>query len=372
VSGDTVPQTINRLNRAAVIEMPSDEIEFDFNDFTQASNQMGIYRSYCLGFIGQGPTKTRFRINPNSSTQVAQVPTQASGASNPLTLMRVGQELIGPQQICANFSLIGTDQPVSVNNEGFPHNYSGLLNYKGTGAIYQNLFIQGCPGNWNAPPGETFQLNDYRGTGNIYRDIEVSGWNEAMTRRVGGSPLGTNGSTNTYIEDCWFHDSFVSSLTFAMAGSATTGTATMNPTVRRVTVERNAMHGSGLPGTGFSVVNLEGVGGNITYAYCNFRLSAAPGDPDPDWASAHVSYSSARETSTLTLDHISWSGGYPPYRGALCVKVPNQYAGVTNLASKTPTVIDYAGRTLQPYPIYGYSSAYINIDITKQYVLNLA
>lgn len=371
VAGDTVQQTLARLNDWKVIEMPSDEILFEFSDFTMASANFGLFRSYCLGFIGQGRNGTRFRIKPNSSTQVAKVPVQTTGQSNPLTFARVGQSGVNYQQIVANLSMIGTDQPPSANNGGKPHDYSGLLNYYGVNSIYQNLFIQGMPGDYNYPPGETFQLNDYKGIGTIYRDIEVSGWNEAGTTRVGGSPFGHNGSVNSYMEDCYFHDSRVSSLTYGMAGSATTGTSSASGTTRRLKIERNANHVEA-SGQGFSCINHEGASGKFLHAYPTLYLGTGVGDATMQWDDSHVTMSSNRENCTMTIDHVAWKGGYTLYNGAFVVKMPKNYNGIANSQTTPPVVIDSQGRTLAPYVITAAPKSLLPIDITKQYILNQA
>jgi hypothetical protein len=369
-TGDTFQQTIARLTSYAVIEFGSDR--YEFSDFTAASATMGFFNSKVIGYAGQGrgSSGTQIAIRPNSSTQVTKVPVQqAAGASNPLTFARIGA---GPsyltQFVVHDLQLIGSNQPPSANNENQPHNYSGLLNYWGRQSIFQSLLIRGMPGNWNSPPGETFQINDYKGINTVYRDIEVDGYNETGDR-VGGSPLGFNNTVGGYIEDCYFHDARVSSLTFSFAGSHTdAAAATQNVETRRVRIVGNANHSS-TSGKGFSCINHEGVAGYVKHYWADVSLATSPGDPAPQWDDAHITLTSSTSNADFLMDHVKWAGGYSRYGGAFIAKMPKTYVGAPSTQTKPPVVTDVQGRSLAPRYITTAPSAPLNIDITREYVL---
>jgi hypothetical protein len=370
-AGDTFAQTVSRMSTYAVLEFGSDRYEFD--DFS-ILGQFGFFRSFVTGLAGQGrgSNGTQIAMRPNTSTQVAKVPVQqAAGASNPLTFARVGMEPASgrtSQWLVHDLQLIGSNQPPSPNNNNQPHDYSGILNYYGRQSIYQSVLVKGMPGDYNAPPGETFQINDYKGINTIYRDVEVDGYNETGDR-VGGSPLGFNNTVGGYIEDCYFHDSRVSSLTFSFSGSHTNAAAaTRDVQTRRVKIERNANHRDA-SGQGFSCINHEGVLGSVLHAYSDLSLGTAPGDPAMQWDDAHITMYSSTGDIPFTMDHVKWAGGYSYYGGCFIAKMPKTYVGTPNTQVTPPTVIDRAGRKLTPRVISRAPSSLLSIDPTKEFIL---
>lgn len=375
-SGDSVSQALARLNTYAVVLLPNGFDE-EFSDFAFASN-FGIFNRYLMGIGGSSPTQARIRLKPLSSTKASSVPPQGDPSvltTNSLYLARFGQVGEGTSSATPEayrhtylygFTLEGTDQQINVNSGNRPHNYGGVMNYLSNGSIWQNMkFVAPSYGHWGWQPGETFGINDYKGNGNIYRRIEVDGRNAAGVLR-GASPLGGNASQNITLEDCYFHDSYVSGLTWSFTGDvSSTGSATNGVTTRRVKVERNGNH-SFTTGQTFTGFNHENVLGAVRHYNPNISTLDTR-----SWAANHMVFNNVLiDNTNIRVEEPVVSGGWPAYKGAFTVSFPGGLGGMTNKQATAPVVIRN-GVTLAPYHVYSNpgTTPLANLNPATQYVI---
>jgi len=164
---------------------------FEFVDFADArSNNYGFgayFQPQVGGLRASGVDQTIFQMRPNSSTRASEIPAQSTGATNNLSLIRIGGSgSIVRSPILSDFTLLGTEQG---------HLYNGLLLYYATNAQIMRVKIKHIPGNASSQPGETFGGNDYRSTGSKYSFMEFDG------DGVGASGFGGNLGSNLLITD---------------------------------------------------------------------------------------------------------------------------------------------------------------------------
>jgi hypothetical protein len=333
-SGDTVGDAFNRMTTRAAVELPVDFDE-EIVDFKFATGTYGIWSNKCLGIIGPGKMggvyRARMGLRPNSSTQIDKAFAQSQGGTIQLYLARVGGLAAGErtQTVMRGFEIYGTDQAVSAANENQPHSYNGMINYNGMNTVWEDLLLRGvAPGYWNSPPGETFSLNGYKDYGSVFRNIEVDGRNPAG-RRTSGSPLGGNNSDHMLVEDCYFHDSYVSGLTWSFTGRFDVGASqSKNITTRRVFVENNANHllQAGKRFTGF---NHENVGGYVRHYSPRIKMTQMT-----EWNQSHMAFNMFNmpseglvDNQDIEIHNPNWGGqSFSKYNGMFTVNIDKYYA----------------------------------------------
>lgn len=210
MAGDDLQQKIN----AASATKPSDQMVrltfppgvFEFADFAQLGNS-GLFIPPNVSIYGSGPGAggTVFRMTPGSSTRAASVPVTGSGLTNPLQYIQVrsaagsagGQTPLNGLEY-KNFSVLCTEQG---------HLYNGLRLQNTTGALVEDVYVEGCPGGSASPPGETFGVNVYLGSGATLRRVEVDGrrTRQGGTESIASSPIGINNHNGFVFEDCYVH-----------------------------------------------------------------------------------------------------------------------------------------------------------------------
>lgn len=311
-----------------------------------------------------------YTIAPMSSTKAAAVPS-GNGSTNPFSLLRIGPNgsQSGVQTVIDGLTLTGTTQPWSAANPAKAgHNYHGLTVYWGRKAIIRNsTFIASAWGDANSPPGETFQIMGYRDTDTLISNVEVDG-RTADGARVGGSPMGFNGSTRPVIENSYLHHSLVSSLTFSTAGGTpSTANATSNPTTRRIRIEHNA-NTKMATGYRFTGINHEHVFGDIMHFMPSIQIDWA------EWTASHMFFGTWLSSAKIhiVVDPLSISGGHPNNRGALTLAIPRVFNGRPNQQLLSDVVVRLpTGARLKPYVIGGAQSAPMPISRKTHYVVNV-
>jgi hypothetical protein len=346
VPTETFAQTIVRqtTGRPRIIHVPAglyELIDFDPN------NGYSLIAVDCLGIIGDGEDVTIIQMRENSSTQVAKVPTQVQGGSNPLTLIRLSKDHV----LSMGWTLSGTDQAIDPHT-GKPHLYSGLLNYIGTNSKYADIKITGIPGDWYSPPGETFAFNCYKDTNTEVTRMEVDGfiwkWTSPTTKvkgnRVGGSPNGRNNSINYKEWGCWYHDSYVSGFTSSYAGASNSMAATTKGVFTdHILIDGNANY-TFAAGKTFPGINHENVYGTIRHQSPTIKMASYP-----QWDVAHMVFDSQLGDNTdITILDPVWNGSYSRFGGMFTLKTGINYNGVPNTQGTAPTVI-IGGNVLTPH-----------------------
>lgn len=339
-SGDDLAAVVDRLPSRAVLLLPDGD--FEWSDFNRGSGY-GIYHPNFLGFGGNGRNRTRLRMKPRSSTKASQVPAQSAGGTNQLNLMRVGEGARPTTMF--GMTIDGTDQG---------HLYNGLSVYKATNAVWQDLLLRGVdPGDYSSPPGETFGINSFRTKNFTLRNVEVDG-RRADGTRVSGSPYGGNCCDGDYLEDCYFHDSEVSSVTWSFAGSPTNPDApSRNVTTRNLKVENNANHKMG-SGTRFTGFNHENVMGKIRHYNPTIILDPVA---NSEWLTNHMVFVNVlADNPDIEIYEPTWKNGSPLNRGCFVIKSSKTFIGNTNKQVSSPKVVKN-GRTLEPYILRAYSGS---------------
>jgi hypothetical protein len=354
-TGDSLRTVLTKIQNSLVaagtgaagykqVDLP-DGFDMEFTDFPMATtNKYGLFFDRILGFRSPGWNKARIRLAPMSST----VGSEGTGVR--LADSRTVQPL-GLVPLNYGITWEGTDQPFQTYPQGSgeqgPQLYSGFIQYYGRGAINQACRYRGfSQGNWNSPPGEKFTINDYHGIGNIWRGCEVDGFNVQGKRR-GASPFGGNNANGSILEDCYFHDAYVSGTTWSFAGNyGSSSAASSNPTTRRCRFENNA-NWSNTPGaanfsgvtdiinynTGgkrFGGLNHEEVLGSIRHFSPTFIVA----EGSASWLSCHVSLTNTMVDNGADTWFINptWNSLDPKYNGMFMVGAPTGYAGVANLS----------------------------------------
>lgn len=352
-SGDDLAAVVDRLPGRGVLLLPDGD--FEWSDFTRGSGY-GIYHPNFLGFGGNGRNRTRLRMKQKSSTKASQVPAQSAGGTNQLNLMRVGEGF--RQTTMFGMTIDGTDQG---------HLYNGLSVYKATNAVWEDLLLRGVnPGDWSSPPGETFGVNSFRTVGFTMRNVEIDG-RRADGTRVGGSPYGGNCSDGDYLEDCYFHDSEVSSVTWSFAGSPTNpDSPSRNVKTLRLKVERNANHkmASGKRFTGF---NHENVQGTVLHEYPTIILDPTA---NSEWLTSHMTFVNVlSDNPNITIKEPTWEGGSPLNRGCFVINSPKAFmSGQYQSKQVTAPKVIKNGVQLEPYVLPAYSSSPLPVDPARHYV----
>lgn len=362
-SGDTVVDVIGRMTANAVISLPAGFDE-DITDFSMAG-VYGLYAPYLKGFVGQGQTQARLRMKPNSSTKASLVPAQGNGGTNQFSMIRPGGgSSVSDQTLFYGLTIEGTDQPASANNEGRPHNYHGVQIYYGHGARFEKVLMKGIPGSWNSPPGETFNFAGYKDVDTVVNDCEVDGINSAGSQ-VGGSPFGGNNSVGMVLNDCYFHDSYVSSLTFSIAGSSTTdyNTTSRNITTNRCRIWHNGNHILA-SGKRFTGINHENVQGFVRHNQPDIIV-----DNMTEWTATHMSFGNAiaDNTDIRIIDPV-WHGTGPTRNsGCFTIGYNVNYGSGANLQT-TAAYVELNGVALTPIHTYSNSGT-IAADPAKNYII---
>jgi hypothetical protein len=361
---------LRSLSSRAYVKLP-DGFRGKISNFNSGGTQFGVFAPNCMGMWGNGPNKAVIWMEPNSSTMAANIPVQSGGstttgngidgASNPYTMMRLGPMNSSTNAAVHNygFAMCGTDQPVNSNGE--PHMYSGLMAYMGSGSTDEWLTICGVPGDWNSPPGETFQYAMYRTkTRSWARFVEIDGLNvpgvstggnptdfngTAGGRQV-GSAVGNNGALDIVFEDLYVHDTYIGGPTVSGAGGPD-GTVCQNPTFTRMRSHRNANHGphagQNSGGKTFGGFNIEGTLGTILLDQPDFRMSN-----EQTYQKEHVSIANMLGDATVIINEPRWdsplfgssSGFVSATNGCFIFKIPDSYpfAGQANSQRSTPQV----------------------------------
>ncbi|MHA7277738.1 hypothetical protein ACX80O_14630 [Arthrobacter sp. Hz1] len=170
------------------------------------------------GIVGEG-RDTIIRMKTNTSSFAATVPTQGSGQTNQLYLLRMND---GQDQVLSNFWLQGTEQG---------HLYNGIMvGQSSPGTTVKDILITGVPGDAGTPPGETFGLNWWRGSDSVTRNVEIDGYrwtgntfgSRVKGAIVGASPIGYNNHDRARLYDVFTHDSKVGMPTFWQSNDAQT------------------------------------------------------------------------------------------------------------------------------------------------------
>lgn len=367
-----VSAVLRSMTSRAYVELP-EGFRGKIVDFNSGGTSYGVYAPNCMGMWGRGPEKAVIRIEPMSSTKAGNIPQQTGGstqlgngvdgASNPYTLIRLGPMNSGTDAAVHNygFALCGTDQPPQLSGE--PHNYSGMLAYMGTGSTDEWLTICGVPGDWNSPPGETFQYAMYKNkTQSFSRFMEIDGRNETGVAdgsapprdftgtggRQVGAAVGNNGSINPTYEDLYCHDAYIGGPTISGAGGPD-GTICQGATFVRLRAHRNANHGphagQNSGGKTFGGFNIEGTLGTVLLDQPDFIMSN-----QQTYQKEHISIANMLgDLSNLTINEPRWesplfgsqSGWVNATNGAFIFKIPDNYpfAGDTNSQVSPPTVI---------------------------------
>jgi hypothetical protein len=329
-------------------------------DFAQAG-VYGVYAPNCMGIwchpsdIPTWDDSTRtlsggpiIRMRTMSSTKAASVPVNqgvGDGQTNQLALMRLGPSGGGGgySTHCYGWTLAGTDQPTGPN--GQPHSYNGLVDYFSASATFRLMKIMGVQGDWNSPPGETFQFSTYRTSNPTYEFLEINGFNEAG-RQVGGG-VGGNGASNVTYRHCNFHDSYVSGGPIFSGAGGPSGAMCSNVSVYDCWSHHNANHVIPNPGgKNFPALNHEGVFGSTLHDHPDLMM-----DNMATYQAPYVFIGNTQVNQTnFVINEPNWHpelGTVPGTNSAFWIQIPAVYAGVTNTQTTIPTVIKN-GVTLTP------------------------
>ena len=326
-------------------------------------NQMGVYVPNVMGIwchpsdvptvtfgsagqiqISGGPT---IRQKEGSCTG-SQSTTGTNGGNALPTMLRIGP--YGGAETGAvhvyGVSFEGTDQDIDPST-GILRATSGPIDYYSTNSTWDIVKYYGFVATWNAPPGETFQMNSFRCNGCTYRFIETDGFNREGVRRGGG--FGFFATDDITFEDCYFHDALNGGWTGGASGNVETGTASVNMTARRVYSWNNANYEQG-SAHGFSCFNSEGVIGTALFDHCNFKYTwPKTGGTTATTYNAHIGFYSLIDDAQVTLIEPEWNPGTygSAINNAFGFDMPAAYAWGVNKQVTIPTVIKN-GVTLQP------------------------
>lgn len=373
---------LKKLTSRAYVELP-EGFRGKVVGFTDV-NYYGVYAPNCMGMWGKGPEKAIIRLEPYSSTIANLItPQPVTGAANGdaeggpadnATIFRLGPTGSAVNAAVHNYgwTLMGTNQPdqaagAKPGTFQHPHNYSGIVQYMGTGSTDHWMVIGGCQGDWNSPPGEKFQYAMYRTKTQSYaRYVEITGFNEgaiangaaptdyqgATGERVGGG-IGNNGGYMTTYENCNFHDAFVSGLAISGAGGPN-GTLSNGFISKDVKLWNNANNQYPNPGgRTFGGLNHEGTVGVIRHERPDFKM----GRYQNNYHNPHIFFGNwvGNQTSIDIIEPI-WEGpqfGSPAgtwvnaTNGCLIISQPTTYAGSPNTSTMMPRVVK-DGVVLQP------------------------
>lgn len=140
------------------------------------------------GLIGAGSDQTIITIAAQSSSGATY--SAASGISNPYEIARIYGN--GGGGLIQDFTVQGTPQTIPNTGTGGGNNTYGGITLKANNWVIKRVKILGIPGNFRAPPGETFGLSLFQVYGLVVmQDVEIDG------QGVAASNFGTNGSGNS-------------------------------------------------------------------------------------------------------------------------------------------------------------------------------
>jgi hypothetical protein len=346
-AGEHIGGPLNRLSSNSRVYMPAGT--YNIIDNAMTSNY-SVYAPKALGIRGDGIDKTILYLVPNSFTYLVARPKQAGGG-----LMRLGPNggAVQPVRTMSDLTIIGTTQTGSDGQGMFA---GGYQNYYGRGETWQNVKIKGLAyGGGNSPnTGETFAINMYHDIDSVFDFVEVDG-RDASGKRIGGSPLGCNGSQNVTLRDCYFHDSLYSGLTFSIAGGL--GSPTRGVTTLRVKVEQNANHPGVGSGSRFSGVNHEHVAGPVRHTQLDVTLDQAS-----LWDSNHVSWGTQNaDNPDMVIDSPIWHGLSPNWANKAFV------VSMWGNQVTPPVVKNPDGSLKQPVIVQGQNPPFQNINPLTQY-----
>lgn len=177
--------------------------------FAESTGHHAILLAEGVSITGMGPEQTLFEVAQDSITQ-----SQVDGGYPPMDVYpgTIGLAAMvvpnGTGVQLAQLGLRGTRQRVSgtgVPAAGYDsYHYNGLHVSRCTAPLLQDVKVWGIPGYRNSPPGETFGINIFRGSGARLIRVECDGRNTAGTA-VGAAGIGTNTTTNVYLESSSAH-----------------------------------------------------------------------------------------------------------------------------------------------------------------------
>lgn len=342
---------------------------------------MGVYAPNCMGIwchptdvptvtfgaAGQVQISGGPKMRQKANSCIGSQSTSGSNGGNALpTVLRIGpynSSETGAVHMYG-WTMIGNDQDIDPST-GKLRATSGPIDYYSTNSTWEIVKVQGFIATWNAPPGETFQINSFRCNNCTYRFIEIDGFNEQGIRR--GGSFGFFATNNIHFEDCNFHDANAGGWTGGASGNVQTGTPSVNMTALRVYSWDNANHNSG-SGQGFSCFNSEGVIGTALFENCNFK----PTWPKVGGASSYsnlVGFYSLIDDCQVTFIDLDWNiGAYTSsLNGAFGFDMPVSYAGGTNLQVSVPTFtvngVNLTARQYQSGQTYNPATEFV-YDIT--------
>jgi hypothetical protein len=371
--GDSFMDTVRRMPSRRHLVLP-DGFDGQLEGFGEGGGTISAFHQNLRGIIGPGKDKARLTLRPLSSTatQRAQITPQSSGGTTQLTLLRLGSmqgTAAERQSLCVGFTLNGTDQQVMAESESQPHRYQGINMYGGINSIVQDMRVTGVPGHWNAPPGETFQIQGYKDRGTILRDVEVDGFNIAG-RRVGSSPFGGNNTIDSLLEDVYGHDGYISGFTWSFSGSFTAASsASSNVTTRRLRAKYNANHQLA-GGKRFTGINHENVLGFVRHYDSEFWIKNMT-----EWNVGHMAFNNyLSDNADIQIIEPVWHESPPRNAGCFTVTIQKTYAfnadkspGVQRQV--TPPRVVKNGIELRPYHVTEPPKANLPLDPTRDYVV---
>lgn len=351
VAGEHLGTTLKRATTNARIVMPAGTY-YIIDDVD--TNNYSVFSPKTLGLRGAGIDKTVLQLKPNTFTVKAARPNQACKG-----VIRIGpnSSTVQQQRTMSDLTIIGAVEP---GTDNLPMFFGGYINYYGYNEVWENVKIVGLNyGGGNSPAtGETFGVNMLHDVNSKFYNVEIDG-RDVNGNRIAGSPLGCNGSQNVYLQDCYFHDSLYSGLTFSVAGSA--ASPTNGITTLRVRVSENANHPGVGSGSRFSGFNHEFVTGPVRHTQPDITL-----DQPNLWDSSHMSFGGSNgDNKDIVITAPAWHGLTPAWaNGAFVVSIYGDQV-------TAPTVIGADGSTLQPVGIHASGTTSVQkINPLTQYAVN--
>jgi hypothetical protein len=351
VAGEHLGITLKRATSNARVAMPAGTFyiidDADLNNYS-------VFSPKTLGLRGAGIDKTILQLKPNTFSVKTTRPNQSCKG-----VIRLGpnSSTVQQQRTMSDLTIIGAEE---LGTDGLPMFFGGYINYYGYNETWQNVKIVGLNyGGGNSPAtGETFGVNMLHDVNSSFYNVEIDG-RDINGNRVAGSPLGCNGSQNVFLQDCYFHDSLFSGLTFSVAGSVASPTNIV--TTNRVRVAQNANHTPLVSGGRFSGFNHEFVTGKITHTQPDILLDNAA-----LWDSSHMSFGGTNgDNPNIEIIAPVWHGASPTWtNGAFTVKMYQDQV--------TPPVVKNSDGSLKtPIIVSGQSPAHQNIDPDTQYAVSV-
>lgn len=198
VAGDTLQQTLNRVNDLKVLTFPEGvfKIPNHFSNGYQDGVRIGNGgATNCQGIAGSG-RNTIFEMDASNRTQ----PNYAAFEANNFFLIQGnGENYPGgkrPGMEFRNFQLRGTLL-------GSDHDHNGLRIDSCRDFLIENLFINGIKGSDKIPPGETGSISLWRNQGGMVADTELDGRRNGV--RVSSALLMPNNGSDLTVERGYFH-----------------------------------------------------------------------------------------------------------------------------------------------------------------------